>query len=151
MARMLIASGTQVRGLVLIDSPYPQMGVQLPEAVISAVVSAKVSNRRHAELVQLQMRYASNALLKFDPALSPASHVALPETVMLRSRDGYDVDVAGCDIAKFLADRRDPATLVVGWEKLLGRPVPVLDIPGNHFQPFEPENVRVSFVCLGSE
>lgn len=145
-ARVLITNGTQVRGLVLIDSPHPQMGGQLPEAVIAAVVSAKVPNPRHTELVRLQMRHASKALLEYDPRNSPASHVTPPRAVMLRSRNGYGIDVGDTETARFLTDRRDPATSVVGWEKLLVRPVPVLDIPGNHFQPFEPENVRVSLV-----
>lgn len=150
VARMLVASGTQVDGLVLIDSPHPQSGVQLPEAVISAVVGAKVSNPRHAELVRMQMRYASKALSAYDPRSSPVSHVVPPKAVMLRSQDGYgcDADVADSATAMFLADRRDPATSVAGWEELLGSPVPVLDIPGNHFQPFEPENVRITIMLL---
>ena len=83
------------------------------------------------------------ALLEYDPRRSPASRIESPQAVMLRSRDGYDVHVADNETARFLTDRRDPARSVVGWQKLLGRPVPVLDIPGNHFQPFEPENVRI--------
>ncbi|KZT73005.1 ketoacyl-synt-domain-containing protein [Daedalea quercina L-15889] len=142
VARMLIARGTRVIGLLLIDSPRPQISGELPEAVIDAVVGAKVANPRHAELVRLQMRYASNALRDYDPRQSPASHVALPKAVMLRSQDGYDLDVKDGETAEFLTDRRDPAKSVDGWERLLCATVPVLDIPGNHFQPFEPENVK---------
>lgn len=152
VARMLIVNGTPVHGLVFIDSPYPQMGVHLPEAIISAVVGAKVHNPRHAELVRLQMRYASKALLEYDPRSSLASHVAPPKAVMLRSQDGYGYNIDTADsetaTARFLTDRRDPATSVAGWEELLGSSVPVLDIPGNHFQPFEPENVRIPIMLL---
>ncbi|KAH9928293.1 uncharacterized protein B0H18DRAFT_1084485 [Fomitopsis serialis] len=143
VARMLVASGSRVDGLLLIDSPHPRMGCALPDAVIDAVVSAKVANPRHAELVRLQMRHASRALAHYDPARSPACHVRLPKAVMLRSQEAYVGDVEGRATAAFLTDRREPAKSVEGWEKVLGAVVPVVDIPGNHFQPFDPENVAI--------
>ncbi|TFY63793.1 hypothetical protein EVJ58_g3045 [Rhodofomes roseus] len=143
VARLLIESGHRVEGLLLIDSPHPQISCALPEAVIDAVVNAKVANPRHAELMRLQMRFASKALTLYDPARSPACHVEAPRTVMLRSQEAYDIDMEGCETAVFLTDRQDRNKAVEGWQRLLGAMVPIIDIPGNHFQPFEYENVNI--------
>ena len=42
----------------------------------------------------------------------------------------------------WLQDRSDPRTAISGWETVTGgAKVPSLDIPGNHFQPFDAANV----------
>jgi hypothetical protein len=63
--------------------------------------------------------------------------------VFLRSKEGLASDI-GENIPAWLADRNDARTAVEGWERLLRKEVKMLDIPGNHFQPFMPANVSVA-------
>ncbi|PCH42158.1 ketoacyl-synt-domain-containing protein [Wolfiporia cocos MD-104 SS10] len=141
IARQLAASGVRVVGLLLIDSPHPRMRSPLPDNVIDAVIQDRDLAGKHASLVRTQMRYAAKALARYDPAQSPASGCIAPRTVMLSSREAYPIDSLGTEVAGFLADRTDRNQSVRGWEDILQAPVPSLDIPGNHFEPFEPQNV----------
>jgi len=62
--------------------------------------------------------------------------------VLLRSREGFNPpDVP--NIPLWVKDRGNPRQAVVDWETLVGSPVNMIDIPGNHFQPFHPSNVHV--------
>lgn len=38
-----------------------------------------------------------------------------------------------------------------GWEGLAGSKVPVIDIPGNHFEPFDQKNVSTFFKVTNIE
>ena len=69
---------------------------------------------------------------------------------MLRSREAFNVQNVDfpSQSGKFLAERGDPATMVQEWERLLGTKVPVLDIPGNHFEPFDPRYVSIVSLVL---
>ncbi|KAJ7245357.1 hypothetical protein B0H12DRAFT_1235793 [Mycena haematopus] len=57
---------------------------------------------------------------------------------MLRNEGFHPSGVA--DIPTWLADRSDPQTSVAAWQSLVHCSVEVLDIPGNHFQPFHSSN-----------
>jgi len=43
----------------------------------------------------------------------------------------------------WLADREQPETMAGGWETLLREKLKRWDVPGDHCQPFLPENVSV--------
>ncbi|EKM53833.1 uncharacterized protein PHACADRAFT_260377 [Phanerochaete carnosa HHB-10118-sp] len=139
VARQLIASGTSVPGLVLIDSPDPETTTALSDEVLDAAFSTKSSPSRAMELARLSIQHATAALVDYDPWSSPARHVLLAKAVILRSREGFFVKNAklGVQPDAFLGDRASPETIIRGWEKILGIRVPVLDIPGNHFEVFD--------------
>ena len=140
VARQLIASGVQVPALVLIDSPHPRTTTPLSNDVINAAFSHSTKSRA-VDLARTQIQFATQALVNYNPDSSPAKDVTPPRAVMLRSREGFAMAKGNSQSDSFLADRRDPATMVAEWEAALGSKVPVLDIPGNHFEPFEPKNV----------
>nr|BAO20284.1 polyketide synthase 1 [Grifola frondosa] len=142
-ARQLIAAGVPVKGLVLIDSPHPLTSSALPDSLIDAVIGGVSANNKLTPLIVTQMKNATRALVTYDPSSSPASKVAAPRAVMLRSREGFPVPKQSEKIQslEFLGDRANPTQAVAEWESVLGSKVPVLDIPGNHFEVFERANV----------
>lgn len=150
VARQLIASGINVRGLVLIDSPHPETTTPLSQEVIDAAFSTKTSPTRAMELARSCIQHATAALVEYDPLASPAKTVLPKKAVMLRSREAFNVQNVdfSSQSGKFLAERGDPATMVQEWERLLGTKVPVLDIPGNHFEPFDPRYVSIVSLVL---
>ncbi|OBZ65138.1 Conidial yellow pigment biosynthesis polyketide synthase [Grifola frondosa] len=121
-ARQLIAAGVPVKGLVLIDSPHPLTSSALPDSLIDAVIGGVSANNKLTPLIITQMKNATRALVAYDPSSSP-----------LRSEKIQSLE--------FLGDRANPTQAVAEWESVLGSKVPVLDIPGNHFEVFERANV----------
>ncbi|KAI9804114.1 MAG: Type I Iterative PKS [Sarcosagium campestre] len=154
-ARILMRQGRPVAGVVLIDSPAPINHQPISQEVINAVT--KISNgeaNRTGEVVrgfvkrQFQM---SAAFLRDFQSDKSAPH---PRTVMLRSSEGYDTKAIGAPRHPWLEDRSDPSTAVTEWESIVQNRVPVIDIPGNHFEPFEEANVQmvsraISSACTG--
>lgn len=61
---------------------------------------------------------------------------------MLRSKEAFRV--SGLEVSdEFLSDRGDSSVTLKGWKEVVGGDIPVLDIPGNHFEPFEPRFVSI--------
>lgn len=83
------------------------------------------------------MRHNTHALVVYDPDSSPARMYAPPKTIMLRAHEAF-VTADGTPLDEFLSDRRDVTTMSKGWEDVLGYSLVTLDIPGNHFEPFNP-------------
>ncbi|KAI0685572.1 beta-ketoacyl synthase [Cytidiella melzeri] len=140
VARQLMSLGVGVDGLVLIDSPHPHTSAPLSDDVISSAFSKHPSSIA-LELVKAQMKHATRALVAYDPASSPAQGFTPRKAVMLRSRNPF-VPAGGKLSDEFLSDRDDSSVTRAGWEIVLGYDIAVLDIPGDHFEPFEPCNVE---------
>ena len=127
--------------MILIDSPHPDTTTGLPDSVIDAVLP---SGNPKLEPIRDQMRLASTALVEFDHTSSPAHGVTLDNVVMLCCVDGYPVDPSETfGSARWLADRRNTSRVAEGWDVVLGRNITTLDISGNHFEPFKPQNVSL--------
>lgn len=150
VARHLMLSGVSIEGVILIDSPHPYTSTPLTDDIIDCAFSKHaVTGSRAVELAKTQMKHATRALVLYDPDNSPALSSNLTKAVMLRSREAFMP--AGTIVAdKFLSDRDDSNVLCAGWERALGYAPTVLDIPGNHFEPFEPQYVsrRSVWSCL---
>lgn len=151
MACELMRAGVKVAGVVLIDSPSPYTQKPLPEELIEAVLEAETvgANEQQANLVRLariQMTHSTNTLVAYNPP-SPSEYSALPNVTMIRCSDSFPLsDIAGINKSKrlsFLEDRKDPKDLVRDWERLVGKEVPIFDIPGHHFEVFSPSNVSL--------
>ncbi|KAJ5658159.1 polyketide synthase [Penicillium longicatenatum] len=80
----------------------------------------------------------------------------IPRIFLLRSNEGWKPPVMESEIVKacmlpqhvflenkWLQNRSDRSLATAGWEMLTARAVPSVDIPGNHFQPFDTANVDV--------
>ena len=85
----------------------------------------------------------SSELLK---GYSPPSDGPYPRVAYLRSREGVEVESESMreKVPAWLADRDEPGTTISGWETLLKEKLRRWDVPGDHFQPFLPENVSLS-------
>ncbi|KAH8105565.1 polyketide synthase [Phellopilus nigrolimitatus] len=155
MACELMRVGVKVAGVVLIDSPSPFTQKPLSDALIDAIIQAgshtSSSNLQQSKIIQLaraQMSHATRALVAYDPLLSPvvAHAKAYPNVVMLRCSDPFPLTRVAGHVASesmpFFEDRSDPRASVRDWERLVGKDVPILDIPGHHFEPFAPKNVN---------
>lgn len=155
MATKLMREGVKVAGVVLIDSPSPFTKTPLPEHLIDSVIRATApalsgQQSKVVKLARAQMSFATQALVSYDPR-SALSGCQFPKVVMLRCVDAFafsevDKNMPGFD--SFLEDRSDERVFIRDWEHLTGRRVPILDIPGNHFEPFAAENVRHRFEFL---
>ena len=151
MARLLSERGDcLVRGVVLIDSPPPLDHIPLARVTVQAAMKAK-----HAHAAKTRPREAA----RFHEAIGalavrnnlrraallgqyrPRRTGAMPRVVLLRSSQGFEAAGYALPENKWLHDRRDVRTSSGAWEQLLGAKVKVLDIPGDHFTPFEPGHI----------
>ena len=146
-ARILLQNGHPVAGLVLIDSPPPIHHQPLSQAVIAAVTSGGQDAEHSGNKLRTAVRdltsrsFTSSAAML--AAFKPDSKLA-PRIVLLRSKEAFQLKKKGSDEPEnpWLQDRSDPKTGVAGWESIVKSKISVVDIPGNHFQPFDAENVR---------
>ena len=154
MACNLMRAGVKVAGVVLIDSPSPFTQKPLPEALIEAVLETETigANEHQANLVRLariQMTHSTNTLVAYTPP-SQSDFPELPNVAMIRCAEGFPFsEMSGIGKSQrlsFLEDRKDPRDLVRDWERLVGKDVPVFDIPGHHFEVFSPTNVSTPFL-----
>ena len=145
-AHILRGLNFNVKGVVLIDSPYPKNHEPLPEKIIRYVLSHSssgngVKNRGDSigKSSPLLLEFKANAALL--GAYSPPQPCHGIKTVILRSRDTFDTS-ALCGVKyDWLTSQSARTKAIKGWESLIGEGVDVLDIPGHHFQAFDEQNV----------
>lgn len=142
-ARYLIKKGINVPGVVCIDSPAPRSQSWLSDMLIDSVFTAAsagdMKQRRLLDSVRTNMKHSTRALADYDPSTSPAAGIATPKVALLRSEQ--DISFEGLSREHFLVNRKVTRHVVDDWESFIGGAVSVIDIPGNHFEVFEPQNV----------
>ena len=140
MACELAKAGVSVAGVVLIDAPSPFTQNPLPDELIDGVISTgDMSHSRITALARIQMKNATRSLVAYNVESATKSMERFPKMVMIRCSEGFNVRaLPGCENKKmpFLEDRSDPKRSVQDWERLTGQSIPILDIPGHHFEPF---------------
>ncbi|KAK4244019.1 hypothetical protein C7999DRAFT_35640 [Corynascus novoguineensis] len=138
--------GRTVKGLILIDSPAPVNHQALPGKVVQHVLSRRMlgsaAAREMLEAVAANFgRYAAllETYSRGDAATAAPSSVPC---VLIRCRRTMDL-AALCDVNNYpwLSDIAAADESIRTWERLLGRPLPVLNLDCDHFSPFEPENI----------
>ncbi|KAK4695818.1 hypothetical protein P7C71_g1996, partial [Lecanoromycetidae sp. Uapishka_2] len=145
-AHILQASGFNVKGLILIDSPYPQDHQPLPEKIIRYVLSKRSpkvgvqdnSDEDRMSSALLAEFTANAALLKtYSPSMLPK----YVKTVSLSSRDTMDTQTL-CGVSyDWLSNSKARTEAIKGWGKIIGGEVDVIEIPGNHFEAFDEKNI----------
>ncbi len=143
LARQLLQKGEQIKGIVLIDSPYPIDHEPLPNAIISHITeSGSTNDSGSAGRQRVSAQFQANAALlgKYKP---PAIRIGFPKIIMLRSRETLDSERL-CGVRyPWLSDQNTRSEAILAWEKLVRQKISVLDIPGNHFETFAPQNVSL--------
>jgi hypothetical protein len=145
-AYQLMKSGFKVKGLILIDSPYPTNHKPLPEAVIRYVL--KSSNARTSSNTTLirQFKHAASLLARY----SPPRDLPGIKTVILHSQDVLDTKRC-CGVEyEWLSNQAIRQKTLFQWSKLVGGNFKTITIPGNHFEPFDKNNVRILIVWTHS-
>ncbi|MCJ1432685.1 hypothetical protein MMC27_002042 [Xylographa pallens] len=146
MARLLQSAGKRVDGVILIDSPYPIDHQPLPDPVIahltgsfhpSVAIAADSPTRARRKQVLQQFQTNAGMLGQY----TPGPHTPLFKVVMLRSRDTFDSERL-CGVRyPWLGEQKARDEAIAGWRTLLGSEMPVLEIPGNHFDVFAKANI----------
>lgn len=132
-AQQLTKRGFEVKGLVLIDAPFPIDHQPLPDTIITHFVN-------NAALID-EFRKNANLLGKYKP---PTDAIPNFKVAILRSQDTIDTERI-CDIKyDWLSNQEIRTSTIASWNKLLGTQAKVWPIPGNHFEPFAPGHVSFS-------
>ncbi|KAF9631050.1 conidial yellow pigment biosynthesis polyketide synthase [Lasiodiplodia theobromae] len=129
-----------VLGVVLIDSPAPVDHVPLPSAVISHIAGcgAAPNASKTRGCVEAQFRRNAELLGRYKPR--PAN--ADVPVVMLKCKRTFDTQRL-CGVSyPWLSDEGARMESVKVWERLVGGQVRVLDVDGDHFDLFAPNNVE---------
>lgn len=152
MARLLSERGDcLVRGVVLIDAPPPLDHVPLARETVQAAMEAKhvhAAKTRPPEAVRFHEAVGTLAVrnnLRRAAMLGryrPRREGVMPRVVLLRSAEGFRAAGYALPENKWLHDRTDPKTSSGAWEELVGAKIKVIDIPGDHFTPFEPRHIE---------
>ena len=141
----MMEEGLDVKGVVLIDAPCPTDHVPLSAALLDHVVTQRKPSWSEKETMgSIKEEFRKNSeLLR---GYSPSSDGPFPHVAFLRSREGTKVESESIreKVPVWLADRDEPDTTISGWETLIRGTLKWWDVPGDHFQPFLPENVCVS-------
>lgn len=145
VAEQLKSQGCFVLGVILIDSPCPRDHQPLPKPVIDYILSSitKAKSPISVETVSMMARQFSDhaRLLSEYQATTCSSKERC--YVMLQSEDCFEsTRLCGVKYA-WLEDMGARLESVSTWKEILGRQVTIIDIPGNHFEPFKPDNVSV--------
>lgn len=134
IAQQLTRLGKRVQGVILIDSPFPQDHIGLPEQVIQQIL--KPLNPKTRAVLSTQFR--SHA--KFLSDYRATRDISKAQFVTLHCRDTYNTTKL-CGVQyPWLEDQAARFESLAKWKKLCGKSH-VLSIPGNHFEPFSPSNV----------
>ena len=142
VAAQLKSTGFDVKGLILIDAPFPRNHEPLPDEVIDYVASGprKIKNGITKTNTCLQTEFKRNARLlgTYSPPV-----INSIKAVMLRSREILDTEKL-CGVRyDWLSNQAARDDAVKEWEEMLGGEMDVLEIPGNHFQVFDQEFVSL--------
>ncbi|KAJ3496510.1 hypothetical protein NLG97_g2603 [Lecanicillium saksenae] len=169
-ARILMARGYNVKGVILIDSPPPVDHIPLSDAIISAVTAplsatggtnnsdsgnciSPTTATAIRKLVIRSFKACASLLANFEPT---AESRPMPCVTLLRSAVGWTppqgMDGRALEQTenRWLQNRCDSSLATAEWEALTGRPVECVDIPGNHFQVFDPPNIEAVSAALAS-
>ena len=142
VAAQLKSTSFDVKGLILIDAPFPRNHEPLPDEVIDYVLSdpRKIKNGVTRTNARLQTEFKRNACLLGN--YSPLMNSSI-KAVMLRSRDTLDTEKL-CGVRyDWLSNQAARDNAVKRWEEILGGAMDVLEISGNHFQVFDQKLVSL--------
>ncbi|KAM3420466.1 hypothetical protein BST61_g3735 [Cercospora zeina] len=140
---------TNTLGVVMIDPPQPKDHKPIARETIEVAMDATLQLSKPRSKAAADFEAAIGALtirnnLRRAALLSkyrPSAKGALPRIVLLRSSEGLNLGMDGLPENEWLHDRSDPSICTRAWEELVGGSIDVLDIPGDHFTPFEKENI----------
>ncbi|KAG0708446.1 putative polyketide synthase [Suillus ampliporus] len=139
-AKRLAQHGRRVHGIILIDSPCPGKHVPLSPSVIEHIMKSHSGgcDSGTMSLVEKQFRESSRLLSVYLPSCEEKFKFPI---VLLRSSEGFAPPGLN-GVPDWLQHRENEDVVVSDWEALTQSAVKAWSIPGDHFAPFDPENVE---------
>lgn len=140
VAKQLSEAGVLVKGLVLIDSPYPGNHQPLPKQIASAVVNnmdGLKEPKSKSRTLEAFERHASMLGAYTPPTSSNLMTVALRSKEAIPTQEIYGVDYP------WLSSQKTRDDAIDNWRRLVGGRLETLTIPGNHFEAFDEYHVRL--------
>ncbi|KAF8549493.1 putative polyketide synthase [Imleria badia] len=149
IARILIARGVRIQGVVLIDSPFPSAPPLLSDSLIDRLLrdQERTLDSSMTALVVRQFKQSTALLDGYVPTVRDAA-VSL---AFLRCTAGFFPDDVE-DVPAWFRERDDAGRgggwIVEPWGSLVGGAIPVWDVPGHHFEPLSRVHVEETSVQL---
>ncbi|RYP90821.1 hypothetical protein DL770_003082 [Monosporascus sp. CRB-9-2] len=146
VSRQLRKLGTTVKGVILIDSPYPIGHQALPSEVISHVVKKPSKGRellsdaakQARDTIEAQFRRHARMLQEYNPD----RNVEEVPCVMLKCTHTLDTETL-CGVSyPWLSDDTFRDQCVRDWEQLIGKRITVMDVDCNHFEVFDEKHLQ---------
>ncbi|RYP12953.1 hypothetical protein DL767_010979 [Monosporascus sp. MG133] len=146
VSRQLRKLGTTVKGVILIDSPYPIDHQALPSEVISHVVKKPSKGRQllsdaakqARDTIEAQFRRHARMLQEYNPD----RNVEDVPCVMLKCTHTLDTETL-CGVSyPWLSEDAFRDQCVRDWEQLIGKRIPVMDVDCNHFEVFDEKHLQ---------
>lgn len=129
---------------MLIDSPSPSTPPLLSDTLIDRLLLGQ-EHAVDSSMTALVVRQFKQNTTLLDQYVPRARRDAAIPLAFLRCTAGFCPDGVEGVPAWFRERDQDTGRIVGPWEALVGRPVPVWDVPGHHFEPFSRVHVRNRF------
>lgn len=144
ISRQLRKQGTRVKGIILIDSPHPVSHDPLPTQIISHIAASMPTRSKAAEQlkesIEAQFHRNASLLANYNPLPSDTDDTV--PCIMLKCKQTFD-SVGLCGVwYPWVCDEASRQQSVKVWESLVGKPITVLEVEGDHFSLFNSQNVR---------
>ena len=144
VACQLDSQSSRAIAVLLIDSPCPQDHDPLPVQVVEYILGKTISSRGTLSTLKSQFHHHAQFLAAHRPHKSSSSR----NYYMLQSHNLMDT-TSLCGVQyPWLESAEARAISIQRWQILLGRPLSVMEIPGNHFESFHDANVSVLSILL---
>jgi hypothetical protein len=138
VAQILHGRGYDIPGVLMIDSPCPVGSDPLPKSVVDYVYRSKGISKSAAPVIAAQFAHHTRFLCENMQRCTVARGT---KYLMLQSSDTIDtIRLCGTKFP-WLADQESRRAALAQWEDIIRQSLSVLPIPGNHFEPFDDQNV----------
>ncbi|PBK66294.1 ketoacyl-synt-domain-containing protein [Armillaria solidipes] len=136
-ARQLMRRGIPVKGVVLIDSPFPVDHVPSSNEFMAVTAGAFTRGGRTpiGRMMWKQLQQNAPLLKIYDPRIAGGPY---PPLVLLHNKEGIPPDAfLPYPVPRWMSEKgTDPCLLADDWSGLVGAPIKVIHLPGTHFTTF---------------
>ncbi|KAK0194332.1 hypothetical protein F5146DRAFT_1035319 [Armillaria mellea] len=136
-ARQLMRRGVPVKGVVLIDSPFPVDHVPSSNEFMAVTAGAFTRGGRTpiGRMMWKQLQQNAPLLKTYNPRIAGGPY---PPLVLLHNQEGIPPDAfLPYPVPRWMSEKgTDPCLLADDWSGLVGAPIKVIHLPGTHFTTF---------------
>ncbi|KAG7451653.1 ketoacyl-synt-domain-containing protein, partial [Guyanagaster necrorhizus] len=141
-ARQLMKRGVPVKGVVLIDSPFPVDHVPSSNEFMAVTAGAFTRGGRTpiGRMMWKQLQQNAPLLKTYDPRIAGGPY---PPLVLLHNKEGIPPDAfLPYPVPRWMSEKgMDPCLLADDWSGLVGASIKVIHLPGTHFTTFATPHV----------